>query len=56
MFILLLAFAQAINKDEKEQCQIEGQVHEHLINKLQEKVRIALEKAISKAKIGFSNK
>ena len=46
--VYLTHLAQAINTDEKEQCQIEGQVHEHLINKLQEKVRIALEKAIRK--------
>ena len=47
MFILL-ALAQAINEEEKEQCQKERQAHEHLINKLQEKVRIALEEAIRK--------
>ena len=46
--VYLTRLAQAVNEEEKEQCQIEGQVHEHLINKLQEKVRIALEKAIRK--------
>ena len=46
--VYLTRLAQAINEDEKEQCQIEGQAHEHLINKLQEKVRIALEEAIRK--------
>ena len=46
--VYLTRLAQAINEEEKEQCQIEGQAHEHLINKLQEKVRIALEEAIRK--------
>ena len=46
--VYLTRLVQAINEEEKEQCQIEGQVHENLINKLQENVRIALEKAIRK--------
>ena len=48
--VYLTRLAQAVNEEEKEQCQIEGQDHEHLINKLQEKIRIALEEAIRKPK------
>ena len=47
MFILLALLRQLI-QTKKNNVKIEGQVHEHLINKLQEKVRIALEKAIRK--------
>ena len=46
--VYLTRLVQAINEEEKEQCQIEGQAHEHQISKLQEKVRIALEGAIRK--------
>ena len=46
--VYLTHLAQAVNEEEKEQCQIEGHAHEHLINKLQEKVRIALEEAVRK--------
>ena len=35
--VYLTHLAQAINEEEKEQCQIEGQAHEHQISKLQEK-------------------
>ena len=48
--VYLTRLAQAVNEEEKEQCQIEGQAHEHLINKLQEKVRIALDEAVRKSK------
>ena len=46
--VYLTHLTQAVNEEEKEQCQIEGQAHEHLINKLQEKVRIVLEEAVRK--------
>ena len=48
--IYLTRFAQAVNEEEKEQCQLEGLAHVQHINKLQEKVRIALDEAVRKSK------
>ena len=48
--IYLTRLAQAVNEEEKEQCQLEGLAHVQDINKLQEKVRIALDEAVRKSK------
>ena len=48
--VYLTHLAQAVNEEEKEQCQLEGQAHVQHINKLQEKVRIALDEVVRKSK------
>ena len=48
--VYLACLAQAVNEEEKEQCQLEGLNHEQHVNKLQEKVRIALDNAVRKSK------
>ena len=48
--IYLTHLTQAVNEEEKEQCQLEGLAHVHHINKLQEKVRVALDEAVRKSK------
>ena len=48
--VYLTHLAQAVNEEEKEQCQLEGLAHVQHINKLQEKVRIALDEAVRKSK------
>ena len=48
--VYLTRLTQVVNEEEKEQCQLEGLTHEQHVNKLQEKVRIALDKAVRKSK------
>ena len=48
--IYLTRLTQAVNEEEKEQCQLVGLAHEQHVNKLQEKVRVALDEAIRKSK------
>ena len=48
--IYLTHLTQAVNEEEKDQCQLEGLAHVQHINKLQEKVRIALDEAVRKSK------
>ena len=48
--VYLTHLTQAVNEEEKEQCQLEGLAHVQHINKLQEKVRVALDEAVRKSK------
>ena len=48
--VYLTRLTQAVNEEEKEQCQLEGLAHEQHVNKLQEKVRVALDEAVRKSK------
>ena len=48
--VYLSRLPQAVNEEEKEQCQLEGLAHVQHINKLQEKVRVALDEAVRKSK------
>ena len=47
--VYLIHLTQAVNEEEKEQCQLEGLPHVQHINKLQEKVRTALDEAVRKS-------
>ena len=49
--VYLTRLTQAVNEEEKEQCQLEGLAHEQHVNKLKEKVRVALDEAVRKSKL-----